>query len=146
MPQESDSDKAEAAVRLYSRLFLRFYDRLALGFNCRLIWRCPTRHMLNHYNTHVSGNHLDIGVGTGYFMDRCTFPVPSPRLALMDLSPNSLQAASKRLARYNPEVYQRNALEPFDIYGGSFDSVARSMAPCIHTAKRFSSMNRRTSS
>jgi 2-polyprenyl-3-methyl-5-hydroxy-6-metoxy-1,4-benzoquinol methylase len=79
--------------------------------------------MLELYDQHVSANHLDIGVGTGYFMDKCKFPGTSIRLALMDLNANSLRAASKRLIRYKPEVYQRNVLEPFDINAPAFDSI-----------------------
>jgi hypothetical protein len=41
----------------------------------------------------------------------------------MDLNANSLRAASKRLIRYKPEVYQRNVLEPFDINTPAFDSI-----------------------
>ncbi|MFC1949291.1 class I SAM-dependent methyltransferase [Chloroflexota bacterium] len=94
-----------------------------LGYNCRFLWRCPAHYLLNLYNQHVSANHIDIGVGTGYFLDKCKFPSTSIRLALMDLSDNSLRAASKRLIRYKPDVYQRNVLEPFDIDGSTFDSI-----------------------
>jgi hypothetical protein len=41
----------------------------------------------------------------------------------MDLNANSLRAASKRLIRYKPGVYQRNVLEPFDINTPAFDSI-----------------------
>jgi 2-polyprenyl-3-methyl-5-hydroxy-6-metoxy-1,4-benzoquinol methylase len=79
--------------------------------------------MLDMYNKYVTANHLDIGVGTGYFLDKCDFPSPNPRLALMDLNANSLRFASRRLARYHPEVYQRNALEPFNMDTAPFDSI-----------------------
>ena len=41
----------------------------------------------------------------------------------MDSSANPLKAASKRLFRYKPEVYQRNASEPFGINDRPFDSI-----------------------
>jgi hypothetical protein len=41
----------------------------------------------------------------------------------MDLSANSLRAASKRLIHYKPEVYKRNVLEPFGIDAPAFDSI-----------------------
>jgi hypothetical protein len=41
----------------------------------------------------------------------------------MDLSTNALRTASKRLNRYQPEVYRKNALEPFDISAPAFDSI-----------------------
>ena len=56
-------------------------------------------------------------------MDKCRFPKPQPRLVLMDLNHNSLNIAGKRLARYNPETYHRNVLEPFNLDIPPFDSV-----------------------
>ena len=84
---------------------------------------CPARHILQHYNDHVSANHLDVGVGTGYFLDRCRFGTPSPRIALMDLNQNCLDAAARQIARYDPVLSLGNALEPFTVEGPMFDSV-----------------------
>lgn len=99
------------------------YDRLALGLTSRLVWKCPSNNILTLYNQHVSANHLDIGVGTGYFLEKCTFPVPNPRLVLVDLKPNSLAIARRKLARYSPQTYRQNALEPLEIDGPRFDSI-----------------------
>jgi 2-polyprenyl-3-methyl-5-hydroxy-6-metoxy-1,4-benzoquinol methylase len=79
--------------------------------------------MLELYNRHVSVNHLDVGVGTGYFLDQCKFPTANPRLALMDLNSNCLEVSGKRLARYKPSVYQMNVLEPINIDTPGFDSI-----------------------
>lgn len=79
--------------------------------------------MLEHYNRHVSSNHLDIGVGTGYFLDNCTFPTTRPRLALMDLNHNGLATSKQRLKRYNPEVYLGNVLEIDNVAMPPFDSI-----------------------
>lgn len=79
--------------------------------------------MLYLYNRYVTTNHLDIGVGTGYFLDHCKFPNSNPRLGSMDLNPNTLEVAGKRLSRYHPEIYQRNVLDPIEIDAQDFDSV-----------------------
>ena len=113
----------KAGISLYSKFLLSIYDWYLLGYCCRFLWKCPARNMLALYDEHVSGNHLDIGVGTGYFMDRCAFPTPHPHITLMDLSENSLGAARKRLARYQPEAVLGNALEPFDLGGRTYDSI-----------------------
>lgn len=63
----------------------------------------------------MPSNHLEVGVGTGYFLDRSSFPVPEPRLALLDLNPHWLKHTEARLARYTPEVYRANALVPGDL-------------------------------
>ena len=88
-----------------------------------IVWRCPTPRLVRHYNKYVSANHLDLGVGTGYFLDRCRFPSRQPRLALMDLNLNALEFAAQRVDRYQPETYVRNVLEPIAFEGRKFDSV-----------------------
>jgi len=113
-----------ASQALYTKSFLSVYDRLALGLTSRLIWKCPSEGIIRLYNQHISANHLDVGVGTGYFLEHCTFPAPNPRLVLVDLKHNSLVVARKRLARYSPQTYQHNALEPLKIDGPCFDSIA----------------------
>jgi len=74
------------------------------------------------YDEHVSASHLDIGVGTGYFLDRCRMPA-DPRIVLVDLNENSLEATAKRIARYRPQVEKRDVLEPLDLGDERFDSI-----------------------
>jgi hypothetical protein len=122
-------EQVKAGQAPYNRLLLTVYNPY-VRFNYRFLWGCPPRQVLDLYNEHVSGNHLDIGVATGTILDYCTFPTPSPRLALMDLNPNSLHVASKRLARYRPETYLRNMLDPVEIDAPPFDSVG--LANLLH--------------
>ena len=114
-----------AGHAFYTRRSLAVYDLAILGYFSRLAWRCPARRIVAHYDRHVSANHLDVGVGTGYFLDHCQFPSEpeQPRLALMDLSTSCLDAASRRVARFHPEIIQANALEPIAYDGPGFDSV-----------------------
>ena len=65
---------------VYTRLVLSIYDPLVFRFENAFVWKCPSRLLLDHYNQHVSGNHLDVGVGTGYLLDNCQFPVHDPTL------------------------------------------------------------------
>ncbi len=121
MTREDRAAAAGAAV--YSRPLLAVYDLLVLGFSNSLVWRCPSRLILAFYDAHVSGRHLDVGVGTGYFLDKCRFPTPHPALTLADLNPNSLQAAATRLRRYQPHLHTGNVLEPLVLPPASFDSI-----------------------
>lgn len=57
---------AAAGAAVYSKPLLSGYDLWVLGFSNTFVWRCPTRLLLEFYNEHISGNHLDVGVGTGY--------------------------------------------------------------------------------
>jgi ubiquinone/menaquinone biosynthesis C-methylase UbiE len=115
--------RVHAGQAIYTKRLLALYDVGVLGISSRLIWKCPARAVQAHYNRHVTANHLDVGVGTGYFLDRCRFPSPTPRVALMDLNPNALEVACRRIARYKPETYRRNILEPISLNGRRFDSV-----------------------
>jgi methylase of polypeptide subunit release factors len=116
-------EQVVAGQAVYSKRLLRVYDVVVLGVSNRLIWKCPTQRLEQHYKQHITANHLDVGVGTGYFLDRCSLPSPSPRIALMDLNQNALEFASHRFARYKPETYRRNVLEPISIDAARFDSV-----------------------
>ena len=119
----SPDDPTYAGQAVYTARFLRTYDLMVLRFNGHLAWRCGPGPLVRMYDRHVSGRHLDIGVGSGYFLDKCTFPVESPEITLMDLNPNSLEAAANRIRRYGPKTHEANALEPFGLPEGGFDSV-----------------------
>lgn len=90
----------------------------------RFIWKCPTRYLLDHFNHHVTANHLDVGVGTGYFLDHAQFPSQAPRLALLDLNSTCLELTAKRVTRYAPISYQANILEPLNLETSTFDSIS----------------------
>ena len=109
---------------VYSLPFLRiWYDFYVLGVNNHLVWKCPTRELLDHYNRHITGNHMEVGVGSAYLLTRCSFPAPAPRLVLLDLNEACLATAARRLARYRPECVKKNVLEPHLYQGERFDSI-----------------------
>ncbi len=108
---------------IYNKLTLSVYDLWVLGISNSFIWKCPSYKLLELYNQHISSNHLDIGVGTGFFLDRCKFPTNNPRVALMDINPDSLEVAYQRIIRYSPETYLRNVLEPIQFNSHTFDSI-----------------------
>jgi hypothetical protein len=103
----------EAGQRVYSRFVLALYDAWVLGFSNQFLWRCPTSVLRQHYDRNVSARHLDIGVGTGYFLHHARWPAAEPELTLLDLNANSLQRTSARIARFHPTCVQANALQPF---------------------------------
>src|SRR5687768_11833517 len=117
------AEQVEAGQAIYTRSTLHAYDFVVLGVSNRFVWKCPSRRIEEHYNRHVTANHLDVGVGTGYFLDRCRFPSPTPRVALLDFNQSALEHAARRIARYKPETYRRNVLEPMLVDTAKFDSV-----------------------
>ncbi|GAB4360517.1 MAG: class I SAM-dependent methyltransferase [Kiloniellaceae bacterium] len=120
LPRAAD---AWAGQAVYTERTLKLYDAVVLRFSNRFLWRCPTAELLALYDANVSANHLDAGVATGYFLDRCRFPVAQPRLGLLDLNPLCLQAAAARVARYRPETYRADVLQPIDFPVEPFDSL-----------------------
>lgn len=115
-------DQVQAGQAVYTPWTLRAYDAFVLGFSNRFLWRCPTSALMDLYTRNVGGKHLDIGVGTGYFLDKTAWPIADPEITLLDLNSHSLEAAAKRIARYRPRTVIANALTPLTV-SGSFASV-----------------------
>jgi SAM-dependent methyltransferase len=116
-------EDVEAGQAVYNRATLAVYDVGVLGVSCRLLWRCPKAVMLAGYDRNVGTRHLELGVGTAYFLDRCRFPGPRPRLTLLDLNPTVLTVAAARVSRYQPQVVRANVLEPLPVPAEAYDSV-----------------------
>jgi SAM-dependent methyltransferase len=112
------------SVAVYTAARLKLYDPVILGLSCSLVWKCPKRHFLDLYNRHVGSRHLDIGVGTGYFLDRCRFPTRQPEITLLDPSDACLSKSARRLQRYSPQSVNASVLEPLDLGTARFASVA----------------------
>jgi 2-polyprenyl-3-methyl-5-hydroxy-6-metoxy-1,4-benzoquinol methylase len=121
--QARPSDEVEAGQRVYSPLVLWGYDLVVLGFSNRLVWRCRSSMLLERYDRYVGARHLDVGVGTGWFLDHCTWPVEQPEITLLDLNEHSLSVASKRIRRYEPATIHANALDPVELGDVRFDSI-----------------------
>jgi SAM-dependent methyltransferase len=102
-----DTDAGQA---IYDPRTLQLYDLVVLRLSNPLIWRCPTARILALYDRHAGPSHLDVGVGTGWYLDRCRFPSQAPRIGLMDLNADSLAYAERRIARYRPEIHRVDVL------------------------------------
>jgi SAM-dependent methyltransferase len=121
--EEPRADEVEAGQRVYTPFTLRVYDLFVLGFSNRFVWRCRSSKLLERYESHVGARHLDVGVGTGWFLDQCRWPVENPQITLLDLNENSLSTASDRIRRYAPATVQANVLDPVDLGDSRFDSI-----------------------
>ena len=119
----TDGDARKGAA-VYTPATLALYDLAVLRFSNSFVWQCSSQVLLDFYNQHISDKHLDIGVGTGYFLDKCRFPSTAPKIALFDLNSNSLAKSAKRLHRYNPSCFLGDALRPIDVGMSGFDSIS----------------------
>jgi SAM-dependent methyltransferase len=116
------NDPAWRGQRDYTPRVLRLYDPFVLGFAARFVWRCPTGRLVDGYRQHIRPNHLDVGPGTGFFVDRAGLPDGS-RVTLLDPNPNVLAHASRRLRRLDVTTVQADVLKPLPV-SGTFDSAA----------------------
>jgi SAM-dependent methyltransferase len=123
MVDEAGLDPTRGAA-IYNPATLRAYDLYVHGFSNALIWGCPTRELHDLYRRNASGRHLDVGVGTGYFLDRCRWPTPTPRIVLLDLNAHALRYTRERIRRYDPVAVRGNVLEPLQVPEAPFDSIA----------------------
>ena len=117
----TDSSAAGAAV--YSPFTLALYDAWVLGISNRYAWRCPTKEvLLPFFRANAGLRHLDIGVGTGYYLANAQLPADT-QITLLDLNPSSLEAARRRIDRPGTRTLQHDVMTP--IPGDElFDSIS----------------------
>jgi SAM-dependent methyltransferase len=123
LPRKKTNELPPSAA-IYSRLMLSIYDVYVLGVSNRFAWGCPTKHILNLYQRGISDNHLDIGVGTGYFLDRVQFPSESPSVSLMDINPTALDRTADRIKRLRPICMLADATQAVHVLEKRYDSIA----------------------
>ncbi|WP_337882842.1 class I SAM-dependent methyltransferase [Chromobacterium haemolyticum] len=116
---------SQAGAAVYSPLVLKVYDWWVLGVSNQWAWRCPTRSvLLPFFQQHLGVNHLDVGVGTGYYLAHSAF-APEQKITLLDLNANSLASACARIADVGPLLIQENILKPSGALGDlCFDSIS----------------------
>jgi SAM-dependent methyltransferase len=118
------SDPSYKGYRGYTPLLLKIYDPWVLGFMARAVWRCPIPPAIERYRRLVGHRHLDVGPGTGYFLEK-TAPPEGTEITLLDPNPNVLAHASRRLAAMHPTTVQADVMKPLPVEG-TFDSAALS--------------------
>lgn len=117
------SDPAYLGQRGYGPALLAIYDWWVLGFMAQVVLRSPTSLLVDRYRPLFGERHLDIGPGTGYFID---VAAPSGmELTLLDPNRQVLAHCAKRLSRFSPTLVEADVLKPLPVRG-PFDSVALS--------------------
>jgi SAM-dependent methyltransferase len=116
------SDPSYPGYRGYTRGLLRIYDPWVLGFTTWAIWRTPVAPGIERYRRLIGHRHLDVGPGTGYFLDKAA-PPGETEITLLDPNPNALAHASRRLAAMRPVTVQADVMKPLPVEG-PFDSAA----------------------
>jgi SAM-dependent methyltransferase len=116
---------SERGASIYTPLTLKVYDWYVLGFSNRYVWQCGTRKIqLPFFKKHLGRRHLDVGVGTGFYLANTTFN-PSTEISLIDLNKNSLNAAANHIAELKPACIQQDVFKPLALPATTvFDSIS----------------------
>ena len=115
-------DPAYAGQRDYNRVLLNAYDPLVLGPIARFVWRCPTSGLVERYRRHIREPHLDVGPGTGYFLEHSGLPAGS-RVTILDPNPTVLRHVSGRLRDFEVTAVEADVLKPLPVTG-PYESAA----------------------
>jgi ubiquinone/menaquinone biosynthesis C-methylase UbiE len=118
------SDPAYKGQAGYGRFMLTIYDPFVLGFMARAVWKSPMAPYVERYRAHMGRRHLDVGPGTGYFIEKAA-PASGAEITLLDPNPKVLAHAARRLAPLHPATVEADVLKPLPV-AGKFDSAALS--------------------
>lgn len=116
--------KTRDGIKAYTPLSLKLYDWWVLRVSNRYAWKCATeRHLIPHFRNNMKNNHLDVGVGTGYYL---TFTPDFCNISLLDLNISSLEAANARVGRNRvKESILHDVFNPYPPHlREQFDSVS----------------------
>lgn len=118
----NSDDPAYRGQAGYTPCLLAIYDLFVLGFMARAVWRCPTPPVVDRYRQNLGHRHLDVGPGTGYFLEQAGLATDS-EVTLLDPNPAVLAHAFHRLAPLNLTTVEADVLKPLPV-SGPFDSAA----------------------
>lgn len=108
----------------YNRVLLRLYDPLVLGPIIRFAWRFSKDDGVRLYRQHIRPNHLDVGPGTGYFLEHAGLPKGS-KVTILDPNRNVLRHVTRRLRDLEVTAVEADVLKPLPV-SGPFDSAGMS--------------------
>ncbi len=119
-----DNTATTRGAAAYTPIVLKLYDWWVLGVSNRFAWQCPTKStLLPFFTQHVGPRHLDVGVGTGFYLANTQF-APATQLTLIDLNQNSLNAAALR-SRREVKCIRHNIMQPLPLPKSAvFDSIS----------------------
>jgi SAM-dependent methyltransferase len=114
----------------YSRALLKLYDPLVLGPISRYVWRAPAELGVRLYREHIRPNHLDVGPGTGYFIDHAGLP-PGSRVTIVDPNPNVLHHVQRRLRDLDVTAVEADVLKPLPLEGPFASAGFNAVLHCL---------------
>jgi len=119
-------DRTKRAYSIYSRKIISIYDLMVYGIANPYIWFCPNTILQANFERYMTSNHLDVGVGTGYLLNKAADAANEAdfTLSLLDMNQDCLNKTELRLQRYNPSTIVHNILEPLDSSASVYESIS----------------------
>ena len=118
------SDPSYKGQSGYNAVMLAIYDVWVLKFMTKAVWKVPVPPGIDRYRKHVGHRHLDVGPGTGFFLEKAN-PPHDTEITLLDPNPTVLRHAAKRLRVWHPITVEADVMKPLPV-DGPFDSAALS--------------------
>lgn len=118
------SDPSYKGQSGYNAAMLAIYDVWVLRFMTKAVWRVPVAPCVDRYRRHIGHRHLDVGPGTGYFIEKAD-PPRDTKITLLDPNQTVLRHTAKRLDEWHPITVEADVMKPLPV-DGPFDSAALS--------------------
>ena len=118
------SDPSYKGQSGYNPAMLAIYDVWVLKFMARAVWKCSIPPVVARYRRHLGRRHLDVGPGTGYFIEHAA-PPTGTEITLLDPNRHVLKHASERLAAWSPVAVEADVMKPLPLET-RYDSAALS--------------------
>jgi hypothetical protein len=74
LPGMDKSDPSYKGQSGYNAAMLAIYDVWVLKFMTKAVWKVPVALGVDRYRQHMGHRHLDVGPGTGYFIEKADQP------------------------------------------------------------------------
>jgi len=112
-PSPQQHLNTEPGSSVYSPIILKLYNFAVLGLSNRFAWECPTKTvLLPFYKENLGLKHLDVGVGTGYYLAHAGL-TKSHQISLLDLNENSLRTAAAQVKEAKVRTFKLDIMQPF---------------------------------
>lgn len=111
------------SAKIYSVKILKIYDFWVLKISNSFAWKCNTQtHLVPFFRKHMKKEHMDIGVGTGFYLRNID---PYTELTLCDINLNSLFHARKKSSCSDVRILKHNIIDKFsDDVSKKYNSVS----------------------
>ena len=87
---------------------IKIYDFVVNDLNCKYAWRCHKNNIFKNYQNNLKNNHLEIGPGSGYFLNPKFHQKKIDNLFLMDINQPILKASKENLDKYYSNIQTVN--------------------------------------